>query len=651
MARILFLLLIGFQTILAARASDVKPYEWERNRKRIPLSAEDEKSAELILKQHVQYQYTLENNQFLMYTTQHIIVWVNSNEAIERNNKIQIPMHSALELTVLRARVINKDGKAVFFDLNNLKEIKDEETGSAYRIFAMEGVELNSEIEYFYTQKMGGDTYERVITQFSSPVKQSSFMLSTPKHLKFDFKSYNGAPEIRQNTANQELNEYQGMTENIPALKEEPFSYYNSNRSRIEFKLAYNTARSQSRLNTWEEAAKTFYGILTAHNKDDEKALDKFLKSLKDNASDKADDRIKNIEKQIKTSIQLEPDKYSEQLSSMESVVKNKVASSKGSTKLFFAVFQKLGIECHPVITCSRERRKFDGSFDTWNYLDEFLLYFPATEKFLAPGSFESRYPFIPSELSSQEGLFIEPFSMGNLKSALSSINKIPPTGYQLTSDDLKISVSFSSDLATNTIIQSRDFAGYNALQFIPYYDALTKEQQTEMVEDLIQTTAPDAKIKVWKCNAQTEPETYKFNVTAEFESTHFIEKAGNRILLKAGELIGRQSELYRDDKRVKDVENTYNRGYVREIKIIIPDGYIVKNPQDIKINISFKDGDQEPFLFKSDYTLEGRVLTISIDEFYKQIYAPVERYEDFRKVINAAADFNKITLILEKQK
>jgi hypothetical protein len=651
MIRIIPLLLIAVQTLSFAGTADVKPYEWEKDRKRTALSAEERAGSEIVLKQHTQYQYALEDNQFLMYTTTHFIIWVNTNEAIEKNNKIHISMNSTFELAALKARVINKDGKSIYFDLSNLKEVKNEETGNAYRIFAMEGVELDSEIEYFYTRKMAGDSYERVITQFDAPVKQCSFMLSTPKHLKFDFKSYYDAPQIKQNTANQEINEYLGVTENIPALKSEPFSYYNANRSRIEFKLAFNTARSQSRLNTWDEAAKTFYSILTEKSKADEKSLEKFIKSLNDNPLSETDIRIKNIEKQIKTSIQIEPEKYGEQLSIIESVIKNKIASSKGSTKLFFAIFQKLGIDCHPVITCSRERRRFDGTFDTWGYLDEFLLYFPATQKFLAPGSFESRYPFIPADLTSQEGLFIEPFAVGELKSALSSIGKIPATDYRLTSDDLKISVTFNEDLATNTIFQSRDFAGYNALEFIPYYDAMTKEQQSDMIEKLIQQTAPDAKIKTWQCNSKTEPETYKFNVEVEFESTHFIEKAGNRILLKAGELIGRQSELYRDDKRVLGVENTCNRGYVREVKITIPKGYAIKNPQELKMDVSFKDGNQEPFLFRSDYKLEGDQLTISIDEFYKQIYAPVEKYEDFRKVINAAADFNKITLVLEKLK
>ena len=81
----------------------------------------------------------------------------------------------------------------------------------------------------------------------------------------------------------------------------------------------------------------------------------------------------------------------------------------------------------------------------------------------------------------------------------------------------------------------------------------------------------------------------------------------------------------------------------------ISPKGYKVKNADDIKFNIAYRDQDLIPFLFKSDYIIKDNVLEITIDEYYKEIYAPLSRYEDFRKVVNAAADFNKITLVLEK--
>jgi hypothetical protein len=315
------------------------------------------------------------------------------------------------------------------------------------------------------------------------------------------------------------------------------------------------------------------------------------------------------------------------------------------------AVFAKQKIACYPVVTCSRENSKFDGDFDTWGYLDDYILYFPDTKGFLAPYHFESRYPLVPADLTAQKGLFIEPFTVGDLKSALASIQEIPAADYQLNTDNLDIEVVFSDDLTTAQIKQKREFGGYNAAFFSPYYDVMTPDQRKQMIEELTKQTAPDASVTTWTAKPLAGKPAESFLIDTDFNSTHFLEKAGPRILFKVGELIGPQVEMYRDDTRVNDVENEYNRGYDREIQIKIPSGYTFKNLSDLNFDVTYKDKNETPFLFQSSYTLTGDVLKVHIIEYYKQIYAPLSRYEDYRKVINAAADFNKVTLVLEKAK
>ena len=58
------------------------------------------------------------------------------------------------------------------------------------------------------------------------------------------------------------------------------------------------------------------------------------------------------------------------------------------------------------------------------------------------------------------------------------------------------------------------------------------------------------------------------------------------------------------------------------------------------------EDG-EEIFKFHSQYRLEGDVLKIRVDEFYNKTTIPVAIYEDYRRVINSAANFNKITLVM----
>lgn len=630
-------------------AAEINPYEWEKDRKRSVLTEKENALSELIVKQHVQYQYVLEDDQFLMYSTIHRIIYVNNNEAIQKHNRIVISMNSTLELVDLKARAINKEGKAIYFDKTNLKEIKDEETGNAVRIFAIEGIELGSEIEYYFTRKMNASLYDRVFMQFDVQVKNGSFMLSCPSHLKYDFKTYQDLTKVSEELG-EEKNIYKTTATDVPALKKEEFSQFDSNRKRIEFKLAYNTARSQARLYTWEEAAKTFYRVLTTNSKDDEKAVDKFVKTLGDNTKAKPAERIKNIETKIKTTIQINKDSRGDALDQLESVLKQKVASREGITKLFLIVFDKLSISCEPVITCSRENMKFDGDFDSWSYLDDYLIYFPETKGFIAPYFFEVRYPIVPADLTAQQGLFLEPFKAGEVKSALASIQEIPAIDYAINTDDLDIDVTFNADLTSNQIKQKRVFGGINATYLSPYYDLMTNEQRTSMVEELTKSTAPDAVVTTWNAKPVAGMEADNFLIDVDFQSTHFLEKAGPRILFKAGELIGPQTEMYRDDHRETEIENDFNRGYNRIIKIHIPSGYQVKNAKDLKIDVTYSDKDGIPFLFQSDYVIKDDVVEVTIKEYYKHIYAPLARYEDFRKVINAAADFNKVTLVLEKK-
>jgi hypothetical protein len=58
------------------------------------------------------------------------------------------------------------------------------------------------------------------------------------------------------------------------------------------------------------------------------------------------------------------------------------------------------------------------------------------------------------------------------------------------------------------------------------------------------------------------------------------------------------------------------------------------------------KDG-KELFFFKSSYQLKGNILTVTANEYYKENIIEVAMYEEYRTVINSAADFNKIVLLL----
>ena len=121
--------------------------------------------------------------------------------------------------------------------------------------------------------------------------------------------------------------------------------------------------------------------------------------------------------------------------------------------------------------------------------------------------------------------------------------------------------------------------------------------------------------------------------------------------MLKIGEIIGQQVEMYQEKERKLPIEIEYPHVLDRTIKFEIPKGYQVKNLNDLNINISYNDDKgAESMSFVSSYTQEGNVVTIRVVENYKQTKYPITQINEFVKVINAAADFNKVVLVLEKK-
>jgi hypothetical protein len=89
-----------------------------------------------------------------------------------------------------------------------------------------------------------------------------------------------------------------------------------------------------------------------------------------------------------------------------------------------------------------------------------------------------------------------------------------------------------------------------------------------------------------------------------------------------------------------------------RKLIVHIPEGYKVTNPEVAAMNIVHQDEKtkQNTMGFISSYTIEQNTMTIDINEYYDVMILPASDYASFSKVINAAADFNKLVLVLEKK-
>ncbi|MEQ8926958.1 MAG: DUF3857 domain-containing protein [Fulvivirga sp.] len=626
-------------------------YEWEEDRERYDLGDAFSDEALIYLKYHRQYEYIYEGEErnLFLYQTEHEIMRANNDNALARSNRIYIPMRNAIELVELHARTINKDGTVIEFDKSEIKELEDEETGSGYKIFAIEGAEVGSEIEYYYTKKLDADYFGREFYQFSEPIIKGSFVLLTPSNLQFSFKSYNRLPEIKIDTV-ESTTVYTMVCENIPALREEEFSSYDGSRQRLEFKLGYNEATGR-KLFQWSDATQLLYGRAFLLEKEESKALEKLLGDVKLKGLKTIPEKVAAIEDFIKTSYYLNENAPYE-ASSIPFILENRIGSKLGLTKLTLNAFKLVGANPSLVLTSDRSEVPFDGEFESYNYLQDYLIYLPEDDSFVAPYNPEFRYGMVPAPFTATEGLFISQVTEDGMAFPKYEIKKIPALPAADNLDKMDVNVTFNEDLTANTVHLKRSFNGYQAAFIKAVYPLIEEARKEELLKSLVKFLAADANITTLELkDKEFHYETWEdpLVIDSEFESPSFIELAGDIILLKVGEMIGPQTEMYQENERMTEVENDFNREYQRNITITLPEGYKVENLDDLNFDEKVIEDGETIFYFKSGYELKGQKLKIYVNEAYEEIYYPKEKFEAFRTVINAAADWNKIVLVMSK--
>lgn len=643
-------LLIGLLICTYTAFAQAPIYDWEPNRTWAKDIAHADESL-ILIKNHVQYDYVYEDNNLIAYETYHKIFRVNNDEAVQRVNRIYIPLNNVIDIPAVKARTITKEGKVTELDKENIKEVKDEDAGAGYRIFAIEGAEVGGDIEYFYTKKVGANIFGREYFQYGYPVLSTTFRFTSPTNLLFDFKSYNGFAPVVQDESILVKNVHEAEMEDIEPRREEDFGSYRANLQRIEFKLSYNKSAGEKRLFTWADAGNRISSLIYPFSSAEQQAVKGLLKDLKVKKLETPEEQFAFVEHHIKSNFYID-DNASESADQVDNVIKNQYSTERGFTRLFVAVLDELDIEHEIVLTSDRsESVRFDGDFESWNYLSDYFIYLTRADKFMAPYHFEFRLGLWPAAFSATEGLFIKQSTFEGTSVPVAQIKKLLEMPYTVNYDQLEVNVNFSDDLSENTIEVKRAYNGYEGQVIKSIAQRANAEQKEEFLESLLQYIGPNTTFKEKAFTAENlEYDTWSdyIRIQGTFDSKEFIEQAGDIILFKAGDLIGRQSELYQENERQNLIENDYNRGYLRTIQVEIPEGYSIQNPQDIDMDVDASDNGKVVYLFKSTHEIKGNKLIIKIDEYYDQVFFPVERFEEFRKVINAAADWNKVVLVMQ---
>ena len=411
-------------------------------------------------------------------------------------------------------------------------------------------------------------------------------------------------------------------------------------------------AKNIGDLTSYGSASRNIFSNLHPElSKSQQKQISKIAKELKLSSLNDDLSKIKAIENYLKSNIQVVESNYPD-LAEVDFIFENKAANSTGITRLHLALLNLAEVQAEVAITTDRTDLRFDPDFEAYLFLDKYLIYFPNEETYLAPSEKYLRTPIVPSEWMHNYGLFIREVGVGDVKIPIGKVKFIDALPYDMTKDEMLVDVNFSEDLLHPIVKMEKTSSGYSAQFFQPYFHLMdeeavsnAKKTMVEMIHEEIE--AEEVEVENIDVNDfASKPFIYRFST----KEHSFVEKAGNDYLFKLGLLIGPQMEMYQEDERKYDIESENSRYYGRSITFNIPEGYEIKNLDDLNMDFRFGEKGNENLYFTSNYKIEGNNVTVSSEEYYTQIVYPKEDFTEYQKVINAAADFNKIVLVLQKK-
>ncbi len=630
-------------------------YNWEEFPALTEISEEEAKENVIGLYQFERDEFYQDNfGNLLMYNIFHKKVKITDDEYINSFNKIYISMSDVIEIVEVKARSINPDGTVVNFNKENIKEINDEEGSEGYKIFAIEGIQQGADVEFFYVRKMHYNFLGRSYLQNKFPVKKVRYELICPENYLFEFKVYNHDSTmnvIKEDETSRyfiELNDIKGL--NIPR-----YAYYNPLRIRIEYRLEKDTKGGITANYTWDEAARRVFNMTYELSKKEIKSLTKFIRKELPPVSGSDKEKVLIIEDYLKKNINVQQYGPS-QFTDLDYVIKQKITNERGMTKLLANIFEHYNIEHEVLLTVERDNVKFDPDFQTWNYLQDYLIYIKGPDLYLSPANPEFRLGLVPALLTATHGLFIEPVKMLSYESALGKVKYIPPLSYNRNFDNMLIDIEIDEITDKALVGIEMSMNGLSGGYVDEIYKLVEENKKEEFLKGIMNNAIEQGnliKIEHREKSELTVDDTIegpRFTIYAEYGSASLLERAGNNYILNIGVTIGEQVEMYQEDERVHDVENNYNRWYYRQINVKVPEGYEIKNPEASNMNIVFKEEGRKVHGFESAFKINGDVYTVIIDEYYKKIFTDKSLFEEFKSVVNAAADFNKVSLILEKK-
>ncbi len=631
---------------------DIQAYDWEE-KPQLENRAYITKLEEAIIKNTHLFQIFYEGEDAAMYELLHRKIWVGSEKSIQSYNKLYLPVGDDENVKILKARVLLPNGEIFTLNDKDVQEGKDEEDNT-YRYFALDGVQKGSVVEYLFLTKTDPSYMgTRVTLQRDVPVYDITFELVVPNNLIFKLKSYNQLNQPEKDTVLRYQNRYYIYQDSLAKFKEEPSSYSRAYMGYVIFALERNLYSGAKNISSFSNSAANIYANI--HIEVDKKMAKEFKKIVAESKMSlgKTDrEKIALLENYLKENYFVS-NVGGKELYNVSSILQSRAMNEFGAMRLYHSIYNYANFTNTIVFTSDKSSTPFDPDFENNLMITEELLYFPEQDVYMAPTDITSRLGFFDDNLRNTKGLFIEGIqSADGISVGLEKVRHIPPLNAKDNYSELDIDWQLEGDGDLGKINVAHTMWGLQTgyLQTISKYvpeDEMDNYRKTILDSYYGESEIKDVEVEnIEGVNFPTKPLVVK----AHFNDEVYTEPSSTSTIVKVGMIIGPQSEMYlTEGERKLPVHHGFPKWYNRKIKITVPEGYVLKNLSSLVMNV--KSDEDEPLMgFVSNYTYKNNVLEIEINEWYEKGDYPATEFEKYREVINAAADFNKKYVVLEKQ-
>ena len=637
MKNIVFIIILFTYTI-NSYSQYYKGYKWEKEPNIVDITVDNinDSSVGIFEKTIVEFISGKFSNTIIKYETHHYQIKVLNDKGISRHSNIIIPMNEVINLVDIKVRILNENGELSEFDSKTIHELDDFESSANFKNFHLAGVKNNSTIEVLYTLEKQYNIHGNKILQKSYSIKKSEFLL-IPGPTEGIIKTYGVDSKVKDTLIKTrpikiiEIND-------IPSIIDEEYATAIANRQRLSFQCPLPDD-NMNQEDYWENIVSNISPVMfpkNIHPKIFETSSELIQKNEKNvyNIANKIDDYIKN---HFTIS---ENDNAS--LNNIDYILTNKTSNDFSIIQVYTQLLTAAGVNYEIVITANRYYNRFDSEFFDPNILREFLIYFPEEKKYIAPNRLEYRIGEAPFDLLGNYGIYIDRLSNFYFSEIIQSDKSYSRIKRNITLD-------FERKFKKVIIDEYQEYSGHwatNNRSMLNFSD----EKGLAAFEDYLTATGiANKKVLNYDIiNGELFQKNYNtlFIVNSTISTESLTTKTENEYVVKIGNVIGIQSQLYEEIDRFHPIEITYPNQYDYRIVVKIPKGYIIEGLEGLIFNKNYISlMGNKICKFESNYEINENELVISIQEFYKNLRYQKNRYNEFRDVINSASDFHNTSI------